>query len=64
MPDQPAVIAAVTFRVTKNTCAAEAFYDDAWHADVFERFGNSPGLTCYETAAMADGIEQRLDIHL
>ncbi len=107
MSEEPAVIAVVTFRVTKNTSnaelrgqieqagphyinlpglrrkyfvsadgvgggiyewasrrEAEAFYDEAWHDDVVERFGNAPQVSFYEIAGMADGIEHRLNIYL
>jgi hypothetical protein len=43
---------------------AEAFYDEAWYAAMAQRSGVRPEVTLFESSAIADGINQRLDIYL
>jgi hypothetical protein len=43
---------------------AEAFYDEAWYAAMSQRSGSRPEVTLFESPAIADGINQRLDIYL
>ncbi|MDJ0926584.1 MAG: hypothetical protein QNJ73_02950 [Gammaproteobacteria bacterium] len=47
-----------------NRQSADAFYDDAWYAFAREQFGATPEIVFYEAAAIADGVEHRLDIFL
>jgi hypothetical protein len=43
---------------------AEAFHDDAWYAAMTQRSGSRPEVTLFECSAIADGINQRLEIYL
>jgi len=44
--------------------SADAFYDDAWFATMRERSGATPDVRFFDSPAIADGIEHRLDIFL
>ena len=41
---------------------AEAFYDEAWHAEVQKRFGTSPQIAIYDAAGIADGVGHQLEV--
>jgi hypothetical protein len=43
---------------------AEAFYDAAWYAAMTQRCGSRPDVTLFDSPAIADGINQRLEIYL
>lgn len=43
---------------------AEAFYDESWYAAMTRRSGSRPEVTLFESPAIADGINQRLEIFL
>ncbi|MGI9342335.1 MAG: monooxygenase [Gammaproteobacteria bacterium] len=43
---------------------ADAFYDEAWHAEAQMRFGAIPEIVFYDAPAIADGVNHRLEIYL
>jgi hypothetical protein len=43
---------------------AEAFYDEAWYAAMSQRSGARPEVTLFESPAIADGVNQKLEIYL
>ena len=46
----------------ETRAAAEAAFDDAWHAMVTERYGAAPEIRFFETPVIVDNAQDRIEI--